>query len=62
MLCEKCRNAVFCDSWGQFKCTHLQVRLYGAFLSEECKYFAEGEPEKECRCKTCEEQRSNEDE
>lgn len=63
MLCEKCKNAIYCESWGQYKCRKRHIYIYGnKDRNDLCDSFALGEPGKECRCKTCEERRSNEDE
>lgn len=57
MLCETCKNAIHCESWGDWRCKEMKARLPQPNGVEKCELYKKGEPQKECRCGTCEERR-----
>lgn len=57
MLCETCNNAILCESWGDYRCSKMKARLPQPNGIAECELYKKGNPQKECRCKTCEERR-----
>lgn len=54
-LCFACKNAVFCPTWGQYKCTKFCKVIYDVdILREQC--FEKSKTsilDKKCRCETC---------
>ena len=55
-LCPKCVNAIFCNTWGEWKCTAQGRRIYGYKTMTECKFYKKrGKDFKEspCRCEDC---------
>lgn len=56
--CKSCIHAIFCPTWGDYKCVKLAVRLKSdrKVLMTPCHLY-EGRPknfmEKPCRCEDC---------
>lgn len=53
-LCAKCSNSIFCPTWGEWKCTELQKRIYKNVTA--CKDFVKRPKnwkEMPCRCEDC---------
>ena len=59
-ICENCARSIFCESWGEYKCTLKHIRVRG---NEECVEYksGKGKVKKPCQCKTCLEMRGVED-
>ena len=56
--CKECANAIFCKSWGEYKCKKLFMRLKK--FVRGCPNYIKGTPSTECHCKTCEEKQGGE--
>lgn len=55
-LCSTCVNSIWCDTWGEWKCTVRKRRFYGSNIPDECKsYKKRGKDFKErpCQCEDC---------
>lgn len=55
-LCPTCANAIFCDTWGQFKCTVKERRITGYKTMTVCgDYKKRPKDFKEplCHCEDC---------
>lgn len=50
--CKTCKNAVFCETWGEWKCVPKKRRVYDIDLGL-CTLYKEGEPKMTCGCETC---------
>jgi len=52
--CETCERAIFCESWGDYKCEWKQGRIYKKIKT--CKGYkkkAADFEEKKCHCLVC---------
>ena len=60
--CKECAHAVFCPSWGEYKCLLYQHRVYFPEMSRSCFVKATTPVlDKKCNCLTCREKGSIED-
>lgn len=42
---KTCRNALFDETWGEYKCKELKKRIQSCYnLCVGCKFYAKGEP------------------
>lgn len=55
--CESCKHAIFCPTWGQWKCVKYAEWQYDVDLMIDCTDYEEEKPEvvaaKPCHCETC---------
>lgn len=52
--CTNCKNAIFCEAWGEYKCTLFEKRIYNAGDKTPCQHYKTGNPlSKECHCEDC---------
>lgn len=55
-LCPTCSSAIFCETYGEYKCTEKKRRIYGVAQMTECKEYKKrpaGWKEMPCRCEDC---------
>lgn len=54
--CKTCKYAIFCPTWGDYKCTERKRRMKDPDADgEACGLYVQGEPSQECHCDDCEE-------
>lgn len=54
--CDTCANSIYCNTFGEIKCTALKMRIYDFEAVAGCKYYAKrGKDFKEpkCQCEEC---------
>lgn len=53
--CKDCAHSLFCETWGEFKCTKREIRMYNPI--NVCEDYIEdpNKEEKSCCCEICEE-------
>lgn len=53
--CKECEHAIFCETFGEYKCRLYTKRIYFPDLDRTCYVPRKSDPTK-CRCLVCEEQ------
>lgn len=53
--CTTCSNAIFCESWGGYKCKERKEWIPNTDEEVYCELYFKGIPSTDCHCKTCEE-------
>ena len=59
--CTVCSNAIFCESWGEYKCKERKERISDTDEGACCGLYSKGTPSTDCHCETCEERGAIED-
>lgn len=50
--CKDCEHSIFCDSWGEWKCTKYSIKVYSVLTS--CPGFEKRTTKmKPCHCEAC---------
>lgn len=44
MDCPNCKNALFNELWGEYKCTKREITIYKPTDEAECEYYENGSP------------------
>lgn len=53
-LCVSCANSIFCETWGEWKCRDLEIRIRGSLV--ECGSYKKRPrdfKESKCQCEDC---------
>lgn len=57
--CADCENAIFCESWGEYKCAVKEMHMRDIIM---CDQYKKGKDvPKKCRCETCQEREGDEE-
>lgn len=59
--CTTCSKAIFCESWGEYKCKERKIRIHDTNEGAYCGLYSKGTPSTDCHCETCEERGAIED-
>lgn len=60
--CTTCLNAIFCESWGEYKCKERKEWIHDTDEGAYCGLYSKGAPSTDCRCEICMEKGGAEDE
>lgn len=55
-ICKTCNYAVFCPSWGEYKCEMKQYRVGSGVKKDTCEHYkkkTDKNDERKCHCLTC---------
>lgn len=53
--CTTCKNAIFCPSWGEYKCRERKEWIPNTDEGAYCGLYSKGTPSSDCHCELCEE-------
>lgn len=53
--CTTCEEAIFCSSWGEYKCKIRKMNISDTDEGAFCGLYKKGKPSTNCHCKVCEE-------
>lgn len=53
--CKNCEYAIFCETFGEYKCKLYKKRIYFPDLERSCHVPKKTKEEKQCHCRVCEE-------
>lgn len=62
--CTTCAEAIFCPSWGWYKCKLRKINIPDGDSVNMCTFcglYKKGELSEKCNCETCEERRMQDD-
>ena len=59
--CTTCSKAIFCESWGEYKCKERKEWIADTDEGVCCGLYSKGTPSTDCHCETCEERGAIED-
>lgn len=51
--CATCSDAIFCKTWGQYKCKQREMWVMDVSLGSSCGFYEKGTPSCDCHCETC---------
>ena len=51
--CKDCEHSIFCPTFGEYKCSLYEKRIYFPKLIRSCFVKKKSDKEKECHCKSC---------
>ena len=53
--CKECEHAIFCETFGEYKCKLYTKRIYFPNLERTCYVPKKSNETKQCHCRVCEE-------
>lgn len=60
--CTTCSSAIFCESWGEYKCKERKEWIHDTDEGAYCGLYSKGTPSTDCHCELCMEKGGTEDE
>lgn len=55
-LCSSCSNSIWCDTWGEYRCSVLEKRIYNYKELTKCDNYVKRSKdwkEPRCQCRSC---------
>lgn len=51
--CTTCAEAIFCESFGEYKCKTRKEWIYDTDEGAYCRLYSKGTPSTDCHCEVC---------
>jgi len=52
--CKECEHAIFCETFGEYKCKARNMTIYNLEAYKDCEFFKTTKTvNMKCRCKNC---------